>query len=277
MAKTVTPGTVELEHGSFEANAMPDVFDARDLEYRPRLQPLGNALECRPKDRHVMVQAGNSCTGHAVAAMANAALAARGDTAHVSPYMAYALARRYDDFQGDADEGSSLRGALKGWFYHGLLTDSDWPSLDDVPRAGHRPRRGARGACPAAPARCLLPGQRHPAGRPAVGGQRAVRGRGGSGDPRRLDQAGAGHPNRQRQEAVHARDHQDPHLEGARWARVLHRRLQRGRLPRAELVGAGVGPQGVRDAALRRLAGVGVRRLGRPSGSARDHLAARRP
>ena len=41
MAKTVTPGTVELEHGSFEANAMPDVFDARDLEYRPRLQPLG--------------------------------------------------------------------------------------------------------------------------------------------------------------------------------------------------------------------------------------------
>ncbi len=133
MAKTVTPGTVELEHGSFEANAMPDVFDARDLEYRPRLQPLGNALECRPKDRHVMVQSGNSCTGHAVAAMANAALAARGDTAHVSPYMAYALARRYDDYQGDADEGSSLRGALKGWFYHGLLTDSDWPSLDASP------------------------------------------------------------------------------------------------------------------------------------------------
>ncbi len=133
MAKTVTPGTVDLEHGSFEANAMPDVFDARDLEYRPRLQPLKNDLECRPKDRHVMVQAGNSCTGHAVAAMANAALAARGDTAHVSPYMAYALARRYDDYQGDADEGSSLRGALKGWFYHGLLADSDWPSLDASP------------------------------------------------------------------------------------------------------------------------------------------------
>jgi len=66
MAKTVTPGKVDLEHGSFEANAMPDVFDARDLEYRPRLQPLGNALECRPADRHVMVQSGNSCTGHAV-------------------------------------------------------------------------------------------------------------------------------------------------------------------------------------------------------------------
>src|SRR5687768_1674825 len=133
MAKTVTPGTVELEHGSFEANAMPDVFDARDLEYRPRLQPLANDLECRPKDRHVMVQAGSSCTGHAVAAMANAALAARGDATHVSPYMVYALARRYDDFQGDSDSGSSLRGALKGWFYHGLLTESDWPNLDTSP------------------------------------------------------------------------------------------------------------------------------------------------
>ncbi len=76
-----------------------------------------------------MVQAGNSCTGHAVAAMANAALAARGDPAHVSPYMVYALARRYDDYQGDSDAGSSLRGALKGWFYHGLLPDEDWPIL----------------------------------------------------------------------------------------------------------------------------------------------------
>ena len=58
--------------------------------------------------------------------------------------MVYALARRYDDFQGDSDEGSSLRGALKGWFYHGLLTDSDWPRPGRVPRAGRRPRRGAR-------------------------------------------------------------------------------------------------------------------------------------
>ena len=131
MARTVAPGTVVLGHGSFEANAVPDVFDARDLEYRPRLQALpGNDLECRPEDRYVMAQAGNSCTGHAVAAMANAVLASQGDTTHVSPYMLYALARRYDDFQGDADVGSSLRGALKGWYYHGLLPDADWPSLD---------------------------------------------------------------------------------------------------------------------------------------------------
>ncbi len=133
MAKTVSPGTVDLEHGTFSANAVPDVFDARDLDYRPRLQVLPGELQCRPRDRHVLSQQGNSCTGHAVAAMANAVLAAQGDDTHVSPYMVYALARRYDDFQGDADVGSSLRGALKGWYYHGLLPDTDWPALDTSP------------------------------------------------------------------------------------------------------------------------------------------------
>ena len=141
MGKTVSPGKVELAHGSFEANAVPDVFDARDLDYRPRLQVLPNEVECRPQDRHVTAQEGNSCTGHAVAAMANAVFAARGDQTRVSPYMVYALARRYDDFQGDADVGSSLRGALKGWYYHGLLPDSSWPALvpDPEPDLDHDP------------------------------------------------------------------------------------------------------------------------------------------
>ena len=140
MTKTAA-GQVVLEHGSFQANVVPDVFDARDLEYRPRLQPLPRELECRPTDHFVMSQVGSSCTGHAVAAMANAVLAAQGDPTHVSPYMLYALARRYDEFPGDEDRGSSLRGALKGWFYHGVLADSEWPSLEvdpvpDVDREG---------------------------------------------------------------------------------------------------------------------------------------------
>jgi hypothetical protein len=40
------------------------------------------------------------------------------------------MARRYDEFAGEADEGSSLRGALKGWYYHGVLPESEWPQLD---------------------------------------------------------------------------------------------------------------------------------------------------
>ena len=52
--------------------------------------------------------------------------------------MLYALARRYDEFEGEADAGSSLRGALKGWYNHGVLPERTWPEL----ASGHgaRPR-----------------------------------------------------------------------------------------------------------------------------------------
>ncbi|WP_448628514.1 C1 family peptidase [Geodermatophilus sp. URMC 64] len=133
MPKTLSPGVVDLPHGSFRANVQPDVFDERDLVYRPRLTPLPPTQDGRPGDRYVLTQQGNSCTGHAVAAMINAVLAAGSDGTHVSPYMLYRLARRYDEFQGEADEGSSLRGALKGWYYHGILPDSEWPGLDTAP------------------------------------------------------------------------------------------------------------------------------------------------
>jgi hypothetical protein len=131
--KTLPPGVVELPQGSFEANAQPDVFDDRDLPYRPRLSPLPSSVDGRPADRHVLFQKGNSCIGHALAAMINAVLAAGNDATHVSPYMLYRLARRYDEFEGEEDEGSSLRGALKGWYYHGALPDTEWPSLNLSP------------------------------------------------------------------------------------------------------------------------------------------------
>ncbi|MGQ0715980.1 MAG: hypothetical protein ACT4NP_01475 [Pseudonocardiales bacterium] len=60
---------------------------------------------------------------------------------HVSPYMLYRLAGRYDEFEGESDVGSSLRGAFKGWFNHGVLLEADWP--EPVPQAGSG-RRGCR-------------------------------------------------------------------------------------------------------------------------------------
>ena len=133
MPKTTPPGRVELDHDTFEANVAPDVFDARDLEYRSRLQVLPREVDFRPPDKYVMTQEGSSCTGHAVAAMVNAVLASQKDNTHVSPYMLYALARRYDEYEGDGDAGSSLRGALKGWYYHGILPVDAWPKLEMKP------------------------------------------------------------------------------------------------------------------------------------------------
>ena len=51
----------------------------------------------------------------------------------VSPRMLYELARRYDEFEGVDYEGSSCRGALKGWHKHGVCGDADWPYRALVP------------------------------------------------------------------------------------------------------------------------------------------------
>ena len=175
MPKTTPPGRVELDHDTFEANVAPDVFDARDLEYRSRLQVLPREVDFRPPDKYVMTQEGSSCTGHAVAAMVNAVLASQKDNTHVSPYMLYALARRYDEYEGDGDAGSSLRGALKGWYYHGILPVDAWPKLEmkpmpdldldeDVARLGPRATPGG-----------VLPREHCSSGRHAVRDHRAVR------------------------------------------------------------------------------------------------------
>ncbi|BDP41522.1 hypothetical protein DAETH_14910 [Deinococcus aetherius] len=135
MPKTVAPRTVTVPQvGAVHLNAVPDAFDGRDLEYRPRLEPLPAVLDQRDAkgERYVMRQEGNSCTGHAVAAVVNTVLArTSGDAAppRVSPYMLYRLARRYDEFAGEEDAGSSLRGCFKGWFHHGVALEGAWPRL----------------------------------------------------------------------------------------------------------------------------------------------------
>src|SRR4029453_12811136 len=145
MAKTAAPGEIDIPHiDTFITNALPDPFDERDLEYRPRLQPLPPTLDQRTghSKSYVMRQVGSSCTGHALATVVNTVLSRDtgngGGTQpakppHVSPYMLYHLARRYDEFAGEDDAGSSLRGALKGWFNHGVLPEDRWPSLDMDP------------------------------------------------------------------------------------------------------------------------------------------------
>ncbi len=49
----------------------------------------------------------------------------------VSPRMLYTLARRHDEYDGENYEGSSCRGALKGWFNHGVCLEPDWPYLPE--------------------------------------------------------------------------------------------------------------------------------------------------
>ena len=142
-------------------DARPDRLDLRDLPYRPPLRSLPPQW---PVDADIARLVGayaraglvldqgteGACTGFGLACVANFLLWRRAIEAGrsaafepVSPRMFYELARRYDEWPGDDYEGSSCRGALKGWHKHGACAERLWPH-----RA--RGRRGQDRATPAA-------------------------------------------------------------------------------------------------------------------------------
>ncbi|MGH7966873.1 MAG: C1 family peptidase, partial [Candidatus Binatia bacterium] len=48
----------------------------------------------------------------------------------------YSMARRYDEFPGSSDDtGSSLRGAMKGWYKHGACRSELWKTINMPPAA----------------------------------------------------------------------------------------------------------------------------------------------
>jgi len=76
-----------------------------------------------------------ACTGFALAAVINYLLAARKIKRQVSPRMLYEMARCYDEWPGEKYEGSSARGAMKGWARHGVCTRKTWS--DTMHGRGH--------------------------------------------------------------------------------------------------------------------------------------------
>lgn len=122
----------------------PDRLDFRDLPFRPNiaLAPPPELFPARPltvKDQ----RATSACTGFALSTVVeHLLLRAQRDTApKISPYMLYSMARRYDEFPGSRDEGSSLRGALKGWHKHGACCDRLWRTGVRMPPAPQDPAR----------------------------------------------------------------------------------------------------------------------------------------
>lgn len=126
----------------------PDALDFRDRIYTPTLDSLPPTFNARPyanakararvKDQKLT----NACTGFALSALvehlldqSNRLPPAQKATAlgRISPYMLYYFARRYDEFSGEADTGSSARAAMKAWHKHGACLTTKWPT-DAYPR-----------------------------------------------------------------------------------------------------------------------------------------------
>jgi hypothetical protein len=117
----------------------PDDTDARDYIFRPSLSPLPIHADHRGQAPILDQKAEGACVGFALATVINVSLtrAAAGPSGRgrarrrdgVSPRMLYEMGRRYDEWQGESYEGTSLRGAMKGWHKHGVTTSANWPYL----------------------------------------------------------------------------------------------------------------------------------------------------
>lgn len=118
-----------------QLNARPDGLDFRDRMYVPTLieVPVRRPLESYLEAGVPILDQGRegACTGFGLATVAHYLFRTRKvvpDPAQVSPLMFYDMARRYDEWAGVDYEGSSCRGAMKGWHKHGVCIEPLWGS-----------------------------------------------------------------------------------------------------------------------------------------------------
>lgn len=141
-------------------NAKPDPLDLRDRPYTPRVSPLppefplpehlAAKLTAYAKRTGLILDQGRegSCTGFGLACVVNfqrwvmaGAPARRFES--VSPRMLYEMARRYDEYEGEDYDGSSCRGAIRGFHQNGVCPAAHWqydPEQRSEPAQGWQER-----------------------------------------------------------------------------------------------------------------------------------------
>lgn len=130
-------------------NVKRDLADLRDRQYMPPPHSLPQIFPADSEIKRFMgayTQSGlildqgqeGACTGFGLACVVNylrwRAAGMPKKLESVSPRMLYHFARRFDEYEGENYDGSSCRGALKGWFHNGVCLESRWPYAagDDV-------------------------------------------------------------------------------------------------------------------------------------------------
>lgn len=130
-------------------NARQDTPDFRDRLYAATLVEVPPVLPLEEYQAYgvPLLNQGRegACTGFGLATVANYLLCklarrqgngSRPQPPCVSPRMFYEMARRYDEWPGEAYSGSSCRGALKGWHKHGVCTEEKWRYVCDGEQPG---------------------------------------------------------------------------------------------------------------------------------------------
>ncbi|MDP2779274.1 C1 family peptidase [Devosia sp.] len=124
--------TIESVGTTRKLTAIRDFPDIRDRFFEPPLIELAADLAAPPELVILDQGAEGACTGFATAAALNllrqrqgALLAPEG----ASPRMIYEMAKLHDEWEGQGYEGSSVRGAIKGFFHNGVCREQDAPYL----------------------------------------------------------------------------------------------------------------------------------------------------
>jgi hypothetical protein len=127
--------------GKYQLTAREDAPDFRDFVYQPALVNLKPRLAV-PKDLNIRDQGTEgACTGFGLAAVIDRLIKesgrkamgkAKGKDITVSTRMLYEMAQRYDEWEGAAYEGSSCRGAIKGWYNMGVCREELYPYAMDA-------------------------------------------------------------------------------------------------------------------------------------------------
>jgi pimeloyl-ACP methyl ester carboxylesterase len=114
-------------------DARRDTLDFRDRMFEPTLVevPVRRPLETYLEAGVPILDQGSegACTGFGLATVVHYLLQTRKvvpDRTAVSPRMLYDMARRYDEWPGEKYDGSSARGAMKGWHKHGVCSAEHW-------------------------------------------------------------------------------------------------------------------------------------------------------
>jgi hypothetical protein len=147
----------------YTLDVRPDRLDLRDRQYMPPTlslpaeypEPAQLKLYFpRYVKRNLVLDQGQdgACTGFGLAAVVNYLLWVRAVNGGnevgfvgVSPHMLYDLARFYDEWEGQSYEGSSCRGAMKGWHKHGVCEVSFWQkSIYKVPKTLAKPAKASK-------------------------------------------------------------------------------------------------------------------------------------
>ncbi len=138
-AKAMATAPVAARRASL--NVTPDVTDLRDRPYMPPPHSLPQVCPADDEIKQFMgayTQAGlildqgqeGACTGFGLACVINylrwRSAGMPKELESVSPRMLYQFARRFDEYEGENYDGSSCRGALKGWYHNGVCLESWW-------------------------------------------------------------------------------------------------------------------------------------------------------